>query len=402
MRQVRRPILPLLLSLAVLPAFGQQNCRTVTLVKSRSIFDQVVAFLADQKVSIAGQALGFVADLKESPKLAALGDAMQLASTVADYIQKHSGTTTPNLELCPAPAGDASRFGFSGFSILGTRTDIDQLGRSGWNSSIGELLKPYQSTSPAIPRLNLSSLTSQLASPLLSPPAVAPPVQQATINGTVLDEQGNPVSGAVVSLVASFLTTARPQWRMTFDNGSYSFADVPGLYSISARVTGRNGEMRSDNQVVNLAAGNPSKIDLRLLAPARTTTQEQISPEQKSMIIDFIAGADRSETRAAFDGDSSYLERFYAGPALAMAREHLARERNSATAHRLESGQVRNIRYLPVSTIEVDTVEIWSEILFDSRTGRQISTRIGQELPQTITIEQTRGGWYITNIQFHH
>ena len=423
MRQVHRPILPLLLLLAVVPAVGQRNCPSITLVKSKSILDQVVAFLADQKVSIAGQAVGFIADLKESPKLAALGDAMQLASAVADYLQKQRAATPPNLELCPATAGDASRLGFSSLSILGTRPDIDQLSRNGWNSSIAELLKPYQSNSPTIPNFNSSRLTSQLGSILGSAPAAVqpgqsqaagnrlqlpawvnpPPVpQQASINGTVRDEYGNPISGAIVSLVASFITTAQPQWRMTFENGFYSFADVPGLYSISARVSGRNGELRSDNQVVNLSAGNPSRVDLRLLPQARNTTVEPIRPEQKSMIIDFIAAADRSETRAALDGDSSYLERFYAGEALAMAREHFASERKSATAHQLESGQVRDIRYVPISTIEVDTVEVWSQVSFDPRTGRQISTQAGKELPQTITIQQTRGGWYITNVQFRH
>src|SRR5580698_1855473 len=108
MRQARQPILLLVLLVAVVPAFAQRNCPSLTLVKSKSIFDQVVAFLADQKVSIAGQAVGFIADFKESPKLTAIGDAMQLASAVADYIQKHSGTAPSNLELCPASADNAS------------------------------------------------------------------------------------------------------------------------------------------------------------------------------------------------------------------------------------------------------------------------------------------------------
>ncbi|HTS30905.1 MAG TPA: carboxypeptidase-like regulatory domain-containing protein [Bryobacteraceae bacterium] len=426
MGQTLRPVLRLLLLSAAVPVLAQQSCPNVTVVKSKSIFDQVVAFLADQKVSIAGQLVGFIADLRESPKLAAIGDGIGLAHEVADYIQKHTGTAPTNIELCPAPPGFRTPFGDPPFSILGTRSDLQKLTGNGWNSSINELLKPYESTSPAIPNLQFHRLINQLGSNSGNTPAVGqsgqnPPqgnrIQfppwlnavaaptQATVTGVVLDEHGNPVSGAVVSLVASFITTAQPQWRMTFENGFYSFTDAPGLYSISARLSSsiQGGEMRSDSQLVSLSNGNDSKVNLYLHPLARTPISQQISPEQKSMIIDFIAAADRSETRAAFDGDSSYLKRFYAGPALAKARVNFDDERRSARVPRLESGQVRELRYEPANfSIEVDTVEVWSEIFYDPKTGRQISTQTGRETPQTITIRQSRDGWYITEVQFHH
>jgi hypothetical protein len=422
MGQTLRPVLPLLLFSAAIPGFAQQNCPSATLVPSKSYFDQAVAFLANQKVSMAGQLIGLVGKFKESPKLSAIGDVIGLAYQFADYMQKHNGTSDRSIALCPAGSGVTSPFG-SPFSILGTRSDIQTLMGNGWNSSISKLLRPYQSTSPAIPGFTFPNLANQLGSTfgnapssdqpgqnlppgskLQNPPWLNPmaPPKQANLSGTVLNEHGNPVSGAIVSLVASFITTAQPQWRMTFEDGSYSFADAPGAYSISARLSSRGGELRSDSQLVNLSADNPSRINLCLLRPAATTIAE-VGPEQKSMIIDFIAAADRSQTRAAFDGDSSYLERHFAGRALAMVRQHFDNNRRSATVSRLESGQVQRIHYNPADLqIEVDTVEVWSHIAYDPRTGREISRQTGRQEPQSITIQQTPDGWYITNVQFHN
>jgi len=421
MGQTLRPVLPLLLFSAAIPGFAQPNCPSAALAPSKSYFDQAVAFLADQKVSMAGQLIGLVAKFNESTKLSAIGDAIGLAHQFADYMQKHNGTSDRSIALCPA--GLTSPFG-SPFSILGTRSDIQTLMGNGWNSSVSELSRPYRSTSPAIPGFTFPNLASRLGSTfdaapsigqpgqnlppgtkLQSPPWLIPmaPPKQATLSGMVLDEHGNPVSGAIVSLVASFIATAQPQWRMTFEDGYYSFADVPGAYSISARLSGRGGELRSQSQLVNLSADNPSRINLYLLRPAPTTTAEQVGPEQKSMIVDFIAAADRSETRAAFDGDSSYLESYFAGRALAMARQHFDNNRRSATVSRLESGTVQSIRYNPADLqIEVDTVEVWSQIAYDPRTSREISRQMGRQEPQTIIIRQTPGGWYITNVQFHN
>jgi hypothetical protein len=286
--------------------------------------------------------------------------------------------------------------------------------------SVADLLKPYQTENKGIPDFPFSKLMPNEPGgdtnpeqrrgdrPLpkakgwdLQPHLVLPVL--ATVSGRVLDERGKPVAGAVVSLTASSISYAQPQLRMTLDDGSYSFEDVPGSYFISARLGSSipGGELNSESQTVTLKTASPSNVNLYIQPPVRAQVEEEVGAEQRSLIIDFIAAADHAEERAAYKGDPRYLEEFYAGEALQVTRNGFDESWNEGMVPSLYSGQVKRMRYFPQRfTIEVDTVEVWSHTWFSLRTGNKLRTSYGKETAQTITIRQTPQGWYIINIQF--
>ncbi len=158
---------------------------------------------------------------------------------------------------------------------------MDKFLGSGSLLSVGELLKPYQpgntgilnfppgrvlTAPPAVDTQAPRRVTWQQAA---VPMSIAPVL--ATVSGMVLDERGNPVAGAVVSLTASSIAYTQPQARMTLADGSYRFMDTPGEYFISARL---GGDRDSGSHKVTLTPGSPSNLNLSV-----QRASEGVSPE---------------------------------------------------------------------------------------------------------------------------
>jgi hypothetical protein len=391
------------------PSAAQTSCSSRTVTKSNSIVEQVLSFLADEKVAVTGDGLAFLAMINENPRIEAIGHAVDVVHFIAEQINKNQGRGVTTLELCSVPQSVKPPQGYRSLSILGTQTDMQTIGGSSSRRSmpsVADLLKPYESQNKSIPSF-----------PTISPPSIgnSTPQQQgpwrytapiqilAAVAGSVLDEHGNEIAGAVVSLTPSTITSAQPQWRMTRDDGSYSFEGAPGEYFISARLASSisGGELDSGSATVSLTTASASKVNLYVHPHSRAETEEgEVSAEQKAMIIDFIAAADRAEWRASREGNPGYLEDFYTGEALKYANGTISGDMERGAVAWLNSGHVEAIRYFPKTlTILVDTVEVWSYTVVTDEVNQ---THTGRPSPQTITIRQTPWGmWYISEIQFH-
>ena len=83
---------------------------------------------------------------------------------------------------------------------------------------------------------------------------------RASIQGSVLDPQGNTISGATVTLTNK--ETSRTQTVTTDANGVYNFLSLaPGHYSLSAKATGFKQQTLAD---VTVAAEQIQSVNISL------------------------------------------------------------------------------------------------------------------------------------------
>ena len=88
--------------------------------------------------------------------------------------------------------------------------------------------------------------------------------------------------------------------------------------------------------------------------------------------------------------------------------EDLAAEINSLNQQGLISiseidyyeSYIDDIRVVNNALIEVDTCEVWTTHTFRESDEQLLESTGPDLLPQTITIEQLNGDWFITNVEF--
>jgi hypothetical protein len=61
---------------------------------------------------------------------------------------------------------------------------------------------------------------------------------------------------------------------------------------------------------------------------------------------------------------------------------------------------ISDIRVINNTHIEVDTCEVWTTSIYRRSDGELIESGSPTLLPQTITIQQLNGGWFITAVNF--
>jgi deoxyadenosine/deoxycytidine kinase len=61
---------------------------------------------------------------------------------------------------------------------------------------------------------------------------------------------------------------------------------------------------------------------------------------------------------------------------------------------------INDIRVINNSQIEVDTCEVWTTSTYQQSDGQLVDSTDPTLLPQTITIQQQNGSWFITNVNF--
>jgi hypothetical protein len=61
---------------------------------------------------------------------------------------------------------------------------------------------------------------------------------------------------------------------------------------------------------------------------------------------------------------------------------------------------INDIRVLSSTQIEVDTCEVWSTYTYRLSDGELVEAAGPDLIPQTLTIQQLDGGWFITNVEF--
>lgn len=132
--------------------------------------------------------------------------------------------------------------------------------------------------------------------------------------------------------------------------------------------------------------------------------QTDVSPELEDQISEFLTQAIELEIEAYQSGDASIASSIMSGSVL----ENLAASINSLNQQGLISiseidyyeSYINDIRVISNTQIEVDTCEVWTTNTYRQSDGELVQSTGPDLLPQTITIQQLDGGWFITAVEF--
>jgi len=132
--------------------------------------------------------------------------------------------------------------------------------------------------------------------------------------------------------------------------------------------------------------------------------QADVSPELENEVSEFLTEAIDLQIEAYQKGDASIASSIMAGDIL----ENLFADIDSLNAQGLVSiseidyyeSYINDIRVLSESQIEVDTCEVWTTSTYQRADGQLISSDGPTLLPQTITIQKSDAGWFITVVKF--
>ena len=132
--------------------------------------------------------------------------------------------------------------------------------------------------------------------------------------------------------------------------------------------------------------------------------QSDIPADLENQVSEFLTRAIELQIEAYRNSDASIASSIMTGPIY----ESLAAEINSLNQQGLISiseidyyeSYINDIRVINNALIEVDTCEVWSTHTYRASDGQLLESTGPDLLPQTITIEQLNGGWFITDVEF--
>lgn len=132
--------------------------------------------------------------------------------------------------------------------------------------------------------------------------------------------------------------------------------------------------------------------------------QADIPAELEDEVSEFLTRAIELQIEAYRRGDASIAARIMTGPIL----ENLSSDINSLNQQGLISvseidyyeSYINDIRVIDNAHLEVDTCEVWTTNTYNQADGQLVESQGPDLLPQTITIQQLDGSWFITNVDF--
>jgi hypothetical protein len=132
--------------------------------------------------------------------------------------------------------------------------------------------------------------------------------------------------------------------------------------------------------------------------------QPDVPEDLEQQVSDFLTRAIELQIEAYRNNDSSIASSIMAGQVL----ENLAADINSMSQQGLVSlseidyyqSYINDIRVISNAQIEVDTCEVWTTNIVRQSDGQLVDSQGPDLLPQTLTIEQLNGDWFITNVEF--
>jgi hypothetical protein len=132
--------------------------------------------------------------------------------------------------------------------------------------------------------------------------------------------------------------------------------------------------------------------------------QADVPAGLEDQISEFLTRAIELQIEAYRAGDASIASSIMTGPVL----DDLAAEINALNQQGLISiseidyyeSYIHDIRVIDNSLIEVDTCEVWSTYTYSLADGQLLESTGPSLIPQTITIEQLDGSWFITSVDF--
>ena len=132
--------------------------------------------------------------------------------------------------------------------------------------------------------------------------------------------------------------------------------------------------------------------------------QADVPADLENQVSEFLTRAIELQIEAYRNGDASIASSIMTGPIF----ESLSAEINSLNQQGLVSiseidyyeSYIHDIRVINNALLEVDTCEVWTTNTYRESDGQLLESTGPDLLPQTITIEQLNGGWFITDVEF--
>jgi hypothetical protein len=132
--------------------------------------------------------------------------------------------------------------------------------------------------------------------------------------------------------------------------------------------------------------------------------QSDVPAELENQVSEFLTRAIELQMEAYRNGDASIASSIMMGPVF----EGLANDINTLNQQGLVSiseidyyqSFIKDIRVVNNTLIEADTCEVWTTNTYRLSDGQLADSTGPALLPQTITIEQLNGSWFITNVNF--
>jgi hypothetical protein len=132
--------------------------------------------------------------------------------------------------------------------------------------------------------------------------------------------------------------------------------------------------------------------------------QADVPADLENEVSEFLTRAIELQIEAYRNGDASIASEIMTGPIL----DSLAAEIDSLNQQGLIStseidyyqSYINDIRVINNARIEVDTCEVWTTNTYRVSDSQLVDSQGPDLLPQTITIEQLNGNWFITTVDF--
>ena len=132
--------------------------------------------------------------------------------------------------------------------------------------------------------------------------------------------------------------------------------------------------------------------------------QADVPADLENQVSEFLTEAIELQMEAYRNNDASIAASIMTGPIF----ENLSADINSLSQQGLVSiseidyyeSYINDIRVLSDTLIEVDTCEVWTTNTYRISDGQWVDGQGPDLLPQTVTIEQLDGNWYITMVDF--
>ena len=132
--------------------------------------------------------------------------------------------------------------------------------------------------------------------------------------------------------------------------------------------------------------------------------QPDVSSDLEGQVSEFLTRAIELQIDAYQKGDASIAASVLAGQALSDTATDIdsLNQQGLISASEIDYYQsyINDIRTINNAQLEVDTCEVWTTSTYQKSDGQLVDSTGPDLLPQTITIQQQNGNWYITNVQF--
>jgi len=132
--------------------------------------------------------------------------------------------------------------------------------------------------------------------------------------------------------------------------------------------------------------------------------QADVPADLENQVSEFLTRAIEVQIEAYRNGDASVASSIMTGQIL----EDLSTDIDSLNQQGLASiseidyyeSYINDIRLINNAQIEVDTCEVWTTNTYQRSDGQLVESTGPSLLPQTVTIEQLNGSWFITAVNF--